>query len=521
MSATAEQTRPGAQPRPRVLLINPTITSRNSARFPLAVLSLGAAIDLRYDWCIIDGNIDRDFVASTVKLLEREQFAAVGVTVMGGPQVPNAVAVSKAIRALSPSLPIIWGGYFPTICPVSAMASPFVDYAVRGQGEDAFVELLDALIYHCYRNGDRIASIEGLSWRREGQIVHNRDRQFTAARLATRPAIDRLENPRQYLGHTYLGRHTAGFQAAVGCRFRCTFCGVATMFRGRTALPAATRLDADLRYLKHDLGADSINYYDNNFFDREVDMVPLLEVMARHELPWWCFARSDALVNMSESTWSLVRKSRLRMAYIGAESANDSLLHDIRKGTRANQTIEAVEICRANGVIPELSFMLAPPTDPEGETEQTFRFIRQIKRIHPQTEIMLYIYTPLPPSTHIVGGLHPKVVKNAAQLCTVNGDPLEFPTTAEGWSQPEWVAYWSHTDAPWLSDRLRRRIRDFTTVIGCRFPTVTDIRASPFAKRALRAMSSWRYRFERYDRPWELDLSRQFVRLRDPRATGL
>ena len=66
------------------------------------------------------------------------------------------------------------------------------------------------------------------------------------------------------------------------------------MFRGKTALPAAERLDADLRYLKHELGADSINFYDHNFFDREVDMVPLLEVMARHQLPWWCFARSDA-----------------------------------------------------------------------------------------------------------------------------------------------------------------------------------------------------------------------------------
>lgn len=337
----------------------------------------------------------------------------------------------------------------------------------------------------------------------------------------TRPAIERLEDPRQYLGHTYLGRRTAGFQAALGCRFRCTFCGVATMFRGQTALPAAERLDADLTYLSRDLGVDSVNFYDHNFFDREVDMVPLLEVMARHQLPWWCFARSDALVDLSDTSWALVRKSRLRMAYIGAESPNDRMLHDIRKGTRADQTLEVVEKCRANGVVPELSFMLAPPENPEGETEHTFRFIRQIKRIHPATEIMIYIYTPLPPSPHITGGVHQKVLSNAAKLRDEQGNPIVFPTTAEGWSQPEWVAYWSHTDAPWLSERLRRRIRDFTTVLGCRFPTITDIRSPPLAKRALRALSSWRYRFERYDRPWELDLSRQFVRLRDPRATGL
>ena len=46
-----------------VLLINPTITSRRSARFPLAVLNLSAALDGSYTSSIIDGNIDRDFVA--------------------------------------------------------------------------------------------------------------------------------------------------------------------------------------------------------------------------------------------------------------------------------------------------------------------------------------------------------------------------------------------------------------------------------------------------------------------------
>ncbi len=207
---------------------------------------------------------------------------------------------------------------------------------------------------------------------------------------------DTLDNPRQYLTKTYLGERTAGYQAALGCRFRCTFCGVATMYRGKMALPAAARLEQDLGFLQQRLGVDAIQFYDHNFFDREVDMVPLLEVMAKFEMPWWCFARSDALANLSERSWMLVKKSRLRMAYIGAESPSDWLLHDIRKGTRSDQTLAAIEQCRSHGVIPELSFMLAPPQDPEGETERTFEFIRQIKRVHPATEVMIYIYTPLP-----------------------------------------------------------------------------------------------------------------------------
>jgi radical SAM superfamily enzyme YgiQ (UPF0313 family) len=499
----------------RVLLINPTIVSQRHARFPLAVLSLSAALDGKCVSTIIDGNVDRDFIATALRSIGDGSVAAVGVTVMGGPQLRSAIAVSKAIREKQPTVPIIWGGAFPTVCPEAALNAPYVDYAVRGQGEDTLVELLNALVAG---QNAAFGAIPGLTWRSRGQIVHNKDRMFSAASLARMLPYDKLENPRQYLTKTYLGRRTAGYQAALGCRFRCTFCGVATMYRGKMALPPAARLEQDLRFMKDQLGVDAIQFYDHNFFDREVDMVPLLEVLAKFQLPWWCFARSDALVNLSERSWALVKKSRLRMAYIGAESPSDWLLHDIRKGTRSDQTLEAVEKCRRHGVIPELSFMLAPPQNPEEETEKTFEFIRLIKRVHPGTEVMNYIYTPLP-RRHDSANAAP--VRKAGELRDCAGRPVVFPRTADEWAEPQWVDYWCHQDAPWVSARLRRRIVDFTTVLGCRYPTVMDIRAPAWGKSALRALASWRYRYQRYDYPWELNVSRKLIRHWDPRVMSL
>jgi len=501
----------------RVLLINPTITAKRHARFPLAVMQIAEAVAPRHDARILDGNIERDFVARAVRLVAEREVDAVGVTVMGGPQLPQALRVSAAIRAAAPGVPIFWGGYFPTIFPEAALAEECVDFAIRAQGEETAVELLDAL---ARPEGAALQGIAGLSWRDGGCIIHNPDRAFAPPTPRPLP-VNRLPDPAAYLGHTCLGRRTAGYQAAIGCRFRCTFCGVATMFHGKTALPAAARLDADLTYLSTTLGADSIQFYDHNFFDREEDMQPVLDVLAHHRLPWWCYARSDALVNLSAASWAKVRHSRLAMAYIGAESPSDVMLREIRKGTSADQTLEAVKACRANGVVPELSFMLAPPVDPEGETEKTFQFVREVKRIHPRAEIVLYVYTPLPPSPHSRGKLHPRALDSAARLRDVNGDAIEFPTRARDWARPEWVSYWCHNDAPWLTTRLRRRIRDFNTVLGCRFPTVTDIRSPTFAKRALRLLSSWRYRFERYDHPWELDFTRQLIALHDPKTASL
>ncbi|RUL70907.1 B12-binding domain-containing radical SAM protein [Dyella choica] len=500
---------------PHTLLINPTITTRSaSARFPLSLLHLSAALDKQGSSEILDGNVDRDLIAATLRKMEDGQFDAVGVSVMGGPQIAPAIDVSKAIRERFPRVPIIWGGYFPTLHTNTALAAPYVDYAIRGQGEESLPELLNAL----RQPVPALAHIGGLSWRNGDSIVHNPSRRFSMHEHGAVLPYHKLGDPRRYLARTFLGRRTAAHQAAIGCRFHCTFCGVAAMFGGITMLPAAERLERDLRYLKYELGADSVLYFDNNFFDREEDMIPLLEVMARLEMPWWCFARSDSLLRLSESTWKLVRKSRLKMAYIGAESPNSQMLKEIRKGTRPDQTLQVTELCRRHGVIPELSFMVAPPEDTEAETEHSFEFIRELKRVNPETEIVIYIYTPLPESAR-----HEKdrAKRPGRPLLDLHGEPIQFPQTPEEWTQKHWVDYYCHADAPWLTDKLRQRIHDFVTVLRCRFPTVQDLRSPPWAKLSLSAMATWRYRFRRYDRPWELNLANRLVQLRMPQVTGL
>lgn len=499
---------------PRTLLINPTITSRSSARFPLSLLHLSATLDKHGSSEIVDGNVDRDLIGATLGKMAQGGFDAVGVSVMGGPQIAPAIEVSKAIRERFPATPIIWGGYFPTLYTDTALAAPYVDYAIRGQGDESFPELVSAL----HKPQPALASIGGLSWKDGDSIVHNPNRRFSLGDSGLVLPYEKLGDPRRYLARTFLGRRTAAHQAAIGCRFRCTFCGVAAMFGGTTMLPTAARLERELSYLKYELGADSIQFFDHNFFDREEDMIPLLEVMAKLEMPWWCYARADALLKLSESSWKLVRKSRLKMAYIGAESPSGQMLKEIRKGTRPDQTLQVAELCRRNGVIPELSFMVAPPQNTEEETEHTFEFIRELKQINPHAEIIVYVYTPLPESSR-----HEKDrgKRPGMALHDLHGELVIFPKTPEEWTQPQWVNYACHADAPWLTDKLRQRIHDFVTVLRCRYPTVQDMRSPPWAKRSLSAMANWRYRYRKYDRPWELNLANRLVRLRMPQVSGL
>src|SRR3546814_18256498 len=117
------------------------------------------------------------------------------------------------------------------------------------------------------------------------------------------------------------------------------------------------------------------------------------------------------------------------MAYIGAESPNGQMLKDIRKGTRPDQTVDVVKLCRRHGVIPELSFMVAPPENTEEETARTFEFIRDLKRINPEPEVVVYIYTPLPDESRRESDRRRRPPEPIRDL---DGRPVVFPKTANG-----------------------------------------------------------------------------------------
>jgi radical SAM superfamily enzyme YgiQ (UPF0313 family) len=105
-------------------------------------------------------------------------------------------------------------------------------------------------------------------------------------------------------------------------------------------------------------------------------MIDALEAL---RVPWWCYARADTLARFAAPTWEKLRRSQLKMVYVGAESGSDAALAQMKKGSRVEHTVELVRRCREHGVVPELSFMLGGPEDPEGEIESTFSFIRRIK----------------------------------------------------------------------------------------------------------------------------------------------
>ena len=516
---------------PGVLLLNPRMSRPGKARLPLSLLHLGAVLEGKRPWRIIDGNVEPDFVGAVLAELRARPYALVGVTVMPGPQVAPAIEVSSRIRVEFPELPIVWGGYFPTLYPDSAVNAPYVDFLVRGQGEHV---LLDLLAWIDARNGSSprhdsngssaeirtLADVRSLTWKRDGRPVHNPSRPVVPPEVHPPLPYERLGDVQPFLRPSFMGRRTAVHQLAVGCRYKCEFCGVVSMWNGKTRLDTPERLLAAGTELRDRWGADSMQFYDHNFFDREASSVPVLEVLAKLDMPWWCYARADTLAGFETSTWEKIRKSRLRMAYIGAEAASDEALARMRKGSKVEHTLEVAARSREYGVVPEFSFVLGGPEDPEGEVEKTFAFIRRIKQINPVSEIILYFYSPTPQRERTPSGQRPD--PDALPVLSAYGPSgPALPETPEEWTEARWISWVCHQDAPWLTPRVRQRIKDFARVLSCRFPTVQDYRTPAWGRTVLRNLARWRYATGRYDRPWELEIARRFIPLKVPQEESL
>ena len=144
---------------------------------------------------------------------------------------------------------------------------------------------------------------------------------------------------------------------------------------------------------------------------------------------WWGLGRVDELYGYKDSTWKLMKQSGLKMLFCGAESGSDEMLRQMDKGGKASTrlTLELALKMKSYGIIPEYSFVLGNPPDPELDVELTTNFIRRLKKVNPATEIILYTYTPVPQNASGTG--LPEHAKAAG---------FKFPTTLDDWVGDTW-----------------------------------------------------------------------------------
>ena len=128
----------------KVLLFNPR-SANYKPRIPNSILSIAASIEGRFEYVIVDGNLEQDPAAKIMAYLSDGSFSFFGCTAMPGPQLRQAIPISKLVRETFPEICIIWGGYFASNHAAVVLQSGYIDFVINGPGDKAFPALLTAL----------------------------------------------------------------------------------------------------------------------------------------------------------------------------------------------------------------------------------------------------------------------------------------------------------------------------------------------------------------------------------------
>ncbi len=454
---------------PKLLLYQPRCAFFTMPLGPLAVAS--AADRERVRPMIIDGRLEADPMAAIEPHLD--EAICFGVSVLTGAPIDEALMISRRVKAHRPDLPVVWGGWHPSLFPLEVLAeADCVDVVVRGQGERSMQDLIG-----CFAKGGDLFGVAGIAFRENGEP------RMTATRplepYERLPAADYSLLPvERYF--TLKKRRQLDYVTSIGCHYRCRFCADPAVFnRQRSAIPL-DRVVAELSELAGRHGVDDVNFQDETFFSSRRWTVELATKLIDRGAPftWAATMRADQGARLTDDDFRLLARSGLRKLLIGVESGSPSMLEVLGKDIALDEIETVAERCRDHKIAATCPFIFGIPGEDAADVEASLRLALRLKSMSWKNTTPFFFYKPYPGSE-----ISDQIVADGHQL----------PRTLEEWSRFDYVT----TSSPWVDETTIRRIRmaAFFSQLGWGRPRWW---ASP-----IQALARWRCRSGRFNLPVE------------------
>lgn len=439
---------------------------------PLAILSLGAyleqyGIEVEY----FDERIHKK---ERFKELVSRRPLLIGLSTMTCFQIKNTLRLARLARKINPRIPLVWGGTHPSMMAEQTLESDYVDFVVKGEGEQALLELIQAL----QNNRTDFTHIDSLGWKNSGSNVLNKDRDFLNIQDLPFPYDGRgREILMEYVRRSGDTLENIGYESSRGCPHKCGFCYNVYFHRNVCRVKSVEKIRSELLKLK-ELGVNKMTFYDDTFLAGKKNMVhDILDLLRELEFKW------IANVRVNTFTPDLIRKfkeSGCVYLFFGVESPDDEVLKYIRKGQNRKMIDEGIKVA-SQGDIPTLySLMIGLPGETEVQMERTLDFADEIRSRHPGAEVPIQPYVPLPGTM-----LYQEALKYG----------FRPPTHLEGWKN------FTNDEVrnPWVKDPKLLNAIYINSFLAFRYDRFLKNFWSRMIFGPLHALSLWRWRKRNYN----------------------
>jgi radical SAM superfamily enzyme YgiQ (UPF0313 family) len=374
----------------RVLLFLPTY---EGAVFgpPLGLLSLASSLQQAgFEPRIIDGAITPDSPAAIRQ--EVGECAAFGVSLLTGPMIRDAISASELVRDLRPDLPIIYGGWHPSLTPAQTLRESFVDVVVMHQGDATLVEVLRRL-----KSGTSLEMVAGCWFKKkDGRIFSNPDRPPAALSSLPLPAYDLVD----FEAYARLsGSRKLPYATSIGCPYACNYCTDMVFYNRRFNPLEARRIVEEVTVLVERHRLDEVALVDSNFLVDVRRAVAIARGFQEHgtKFRWTFQASTDLLCRMSDNDVCLLAESGVTHIGFGTESASPEVL---RRMNKAHQEIpdmfEAARKCHRAGIRMTFNLIFGYPGEEAADRNQTLRVMGEIAARFDNVTFSPNLFTPYP-----------------------------------------------------------------------------------------------------------------------------
>ena len=352
----------------KVLLVQPPYPFSEFPKPSWALMSLGAVLQQQgVEVEVLDLLATRYSPRKIEERLSRFQPDLIGATCVTM-NFPSAVKILQYCKTCAPRATIIMGGPHVTFTAAETLRDfPEVDIIVRGEGEETLKELVGAL-----DEGRSLQEVKGLSFRRNGTILHTEDRPFIQD-LNLLPLPDRTLFP---LARYLAMRVPASVLTSRGCPTGCSFCVGYRMTgrKGRFRDPLRVVDEIESARL---LGFEEICIDDDLFTRNRRHVFRICEEIGRRGLKTklYIFARVDTV---DAVLLKKLKDAGCAMICFGLESGNQKILDQANKRTTLEKARQAIQLCKDVGISPFGSFILGLPGETRESMEDTISFAQSL-----------------------------------------------------------------------------------------------------------------------------------------------
>ena len=362
----------------------------NLPSLPLGLLSVSTLLHRDYDIQIVDQRLPGNWQASILEALEAKPLV-VGVTCLTGHQIHFAIEVSDFVRAHS-DVPIVWGGlHFPVIIE-QALAHPSVDGVVSGEGEQTFLEVVQALAA-----GRSPGGIPCYWSKEDGAIVEPPSRPFLD--FDSLPDLPyHLVDLKQYLRFRKDGASIV-FESSRGCPNRCGFCAC-NFYSHRWRAMSAERVVENILRFHREFGASMVVIVDDNFFVDKKRANAIFESLVKAGSPVTLDlqgVRVDSLERMTDEELTLMHRAGVVKINVGIESGSQRILEFIKKDITVERAIAQNHRLSKTETYVQYNFITGFPTETEAEMKETIELALRLLKNNPKAMLNYFcVFSPLP-----------------------------------------------------------------------------------------------------------------------------